>query len=97
MSLVSLSVLEGHGAECREFLYFVVRKRKLGGNAGWRGGHAYHMTNGVSGSRKTCFRHGNGWCLRAWLVSRIESDCVMGPQKCFSACVNICFFDLNRS
>ncbi len=61
MFLVSLFVLEGHGGECRGFLYFVVRKRKLGGNVGWRGGYASQLKNGVDGLGKTCFGDGDGW------------------------------------
>ncbi len=62
MSLVSLLVLEGQGVECRGFLYFVVKRRKLGGNVGWRGGYASHLKNGVDGlGKKTCFGDGDGW------------------------------------
>lgn len=47
VSLGSLNVLEGHGGGCRGFLHFVVRRRRLGGNAGWRGGRAFHMQYNV--------------------------------------------------
>ena len=58
MSLVRLSVLERRWAECGGFLWFVARRQKLGGNAGWRGGHAFHAGCGAG---KTCFRDGVGW------------------------------------
>ena len=50
MSLVSLNSSEGHGAGCGRSLYFVVRMRKLVGNAGWCGGRAFHVENAVFGS-----------------------------------------------
>lgn len=54
--LVSLIVLVGHGAECKGFVWIVVRRRKLAGNAGWRGGHAFHLESAVCASGKTCSR-----------------------------------------
>ena len=60
MSLVNSSVLEGRGVQCAGFLLFVMRKRKLGGNAGWRGGHAFHWKSADCGSGKACFEDGDG-------------------------------------
>ena len=60
MSLVTSTVWDGHGIECGGFLWFVVRRRKLGGNAEWRGGHAFHLMRTVYGLGKTCFEDANG-------------------------------------
>ena len=55
MFLVNLSVLDGHGADCKGFLCSWVRRRKLEGNAGWRGGHAFHLKSAKCALGKTCF------------------------------------------
>lgn len=71
---MSSVVLEGHGAECGGTLLFEMRKRKLGGNAGLRGDHAFR-TSAICGSWKTCFRDGDG--RRHLRMSRRESSCVI--------------------